>query len=668
MAIAQPPEIIVTGTALPSAAGAIAYSGVTITRDRLTSTASGRIEDALKDIAGLTAFRRTDSRAANPTSQGVTLRALGGNAASRALVLLDGVPLADPFGGYIPWIAIDPATLASVRVTRGGGAGAFGAGAVAGTLELFSAGADDLAPVRLALAGGSRGSFEASGGVGARLGGGFVTLGARHDRGDGYVLVPDGQRGAVDIPARYRSTAVALRAVLPVAADTELQVAGRAFDDDRIRGLALAGSQSSGADASVRIVHRGDWGVEALAYVQTREFSGQFAAVAPGRATAAPSLDQFSTPATGVGGKLELRPPISPAHDVQIGVDARRGEGTTNERFRFQAGRFTRLRIAGGATSTLGVYAEDSWTLGDALTLTAGLRGDHWRIGRGRLDEFDSGSGAATLAIATPERSGWRATARGGAAWKPMASLALRSAAYSGFRLPTPNELYRPFRVGADATAANPALDLERARGVEAGFDWRPVATARLSVTAYANRLDGAIANVTLGKGPGVFPQVGFVAAGGAFRQRLNLDAVVVHGLEADAALDIGRVMASASLAFADARVRASGPAVALDGLRPAAVPRFTASATLGWTGDRLRAAVTLRHIGAQFDDDQNLRRIAPATTIDAVARLAIGHGLSLEARAENLGDALVVSGVSADGIIDRAQPRTLWLGVRWEG
>ena len=661
-------EIIVTGTALPAAAGAAAYSQVSITRDRLAGTASGRIEDALKDVAGLVAFRRTDSRSANPTSQGVTLRALGGNAASRALVLLDGVPVADPFAGYIPWSAIDPARLAGVRVTRGGGAGAFGAGAVAGTLELSSAGPDQLPGVSLAVAGGSRDSWEASGGLAAQLGGGFVTVSGRYDRGDGYVLVPEAQRGTVDIAARYRSWGASIRAVLPVGDATELQVAGRAFDDDRVRGLELVGSQSRGADASVRLIHRGDWGVEALAYVQTREFGARFASVAANRAAATPSLDQYSTPATGLGGKLALRPPLASAHDLEIGIDARHGTGTSHERFRYQVNRFTRLREAGGATATLGAYVEDSWKIADSITLTAGARADHWRISAGRLFEFDSDTGAATLNIATPARDGWRGTARGGALWRPLPGLGLRGAAYSGFRLPTPNELYRPFRVGADATAANPALGLERARGVEAGFDWQPLPTARLSVTGYVNELQGAIANVTLGRGPGTFPQVGFVAAGGAFRQRLNLDAVTVKGIEADASVQIGGWQASASLAWADPRVKASGLAAGLDGLRPAASPQISASATFGWTSERLGGSLTARHFGAQFDDDQNLRRIAAVTTLDASARLALWRGLSVEARAENIGDAQVVSGVSADGLIDRAQPRTLWLGLRWAG
>jgi len=670
MEVASPPspvaEIVVTGTALPVPAGAAAYSTVTIGADRLASTASGRIEDALKDVAGLAAFRRTDSRSANPTSQGVTLRALGGNAASRALVLLDGVPLADPFAGYLPWSAIDPAGLAGVRVTRGGGAGAFGVGAVAGVLDLASAGPE--LSSSLSLAYGSRDSRAAGGRLAARLGSGFVVLQGRYDEGAGYVLVPEPQAGPIDIPARYRAYGGSLRLVVPVAADTELQASARAFDDDRTRGLEAVGSHSRGADAALRLVGRGRWGFEALAYVQTRDFAARFASVNAARTLATPTLDQYRTPATGLGGKIAIRPPLGAAHDLEIGVDARRGDGTSHERFRYIGGRFTRLRTAGGATATFGAYVEDSWQLSDALTLTGGLRGDHWQIEAGQLAESDADTGAATQVITSAPRGGWRATARAGAVLRLLPGLDGRAAAYSGFRVPTPNELYRPFRVGADAVAANPDLDLERSRGVEAGFDWRPLSNARLSVTGYANELKGAISNVTLGRGPGNFPQVGFVAAGGSFRQRLNVDAVEVWGIEGDASLTLGRATASVSAAWADPVVRASGLSAGLDGLRPAATPQFSASASLGWAGERLGGSVTLRHVAAQFDDDQNLRRLPPATTIDLGARLALWRGLSLEARAENVGDERVVSGVSADGIIDRAQPRTLWLGLRWQG
>jgi len=666
MPVALPAEIVVTGTALPAPPGAAAYGTSIIDRARLTTEASGRLENVLRDVAGVQQFRRTDSRAANPTSQGVTLRALGGNASSRALVLLDGVPQADPFAGFVPFAALAPERLSAVRITRGGGAGAFGAGAVAGTIELFSAGLADVGGVSARAAYGSRDSSELSATGGAALGAGFVTVSARRDRGDGYILIREGQRGLVDVPARYRSTSLSLRGVAPLDETTELQASTLVFDDARLRGIKGTASSSKGADASLRVVGRGDWGFEALAYVQARRFTSGFVAVGAGRASATPSLDQYNTPASGLGGKIELRPPVGDAHALQIGGDIRDARGTTRERFRFQAGAFTRLRDAGGGTRVAGLFAEDSWRAAAGLVLTGGVRIDRWTITEGRLIETERATGAAVTSLRTPQRSGWEPTARAGVVWTPVASLDLRGAAYRGFRLPTPNELYRPFRVGADATAANPGLGLEKLGGIEGGVDWSPLPTARLGITAYANRLKGAIANVTEGRGPGVFDQVGFVAAGGAYRVRRNVDAVRVRGVEASAALAIAAWSLSASASYADARVRASGTAAGLDGRRPAQSPIFGASATLGWEPSFGGASLTLRHVAAQFDDDLESRELPSATTLDGTVRLKVARGVEVEARAENIFDARVIAGIAADGTRDRGTPRTLWLGLRF--
>lgn len=663
------PAIVVTGQSLPQPPGTGAYGSVIIARDRLTDSATGRLEDVLRDVAGFQQFRRADSRAANPTTQGATLRALGGNASSRALVLLDGVPQADPFAGWIPWPALDPARLSAVRVTRGGGAGAFGAGALAGTIELFSAGPDALPSAGAGLAYGSRDAVETDAGVAARLGQGFATLSGRYDRGDGYVLLPEDQRGPVDVPARYEQWSVAARGVVAVAEDAELQMRGLAFGDDRRRGVRGAESSNDGADASARLVVRGDWAFEALAYVQSRSFTSGFVSVGSGRTTATPTLDQFNTPATGLGGKIELRPLVGTAHSLQLGFDLRQAAGRTRERFRFQNGAFTRLREAGGRTLVAGAYLEDSWLLSDRLTLTGGVRLDRWWVGGGFLTEREIDSGAGVTDQDYVDRSGWAPTARAGAIVALTPALDLRGAGYLGFRLPTLNEFYRPFRVGADATGANAALKPERLRGLEAGLDFAPLSTARAGVTLFWNEVEDAVANVTRGRGPGVFPDVGFVAAGGVFRRRENVDAVRSAGVEATAALDYGRWGFNLSYAFTDAEVEASGGAAEFDGRRPAQTPRHQASGTLRYAVPHgPRSSLTFRYTGAQFEDDLETRRLGDAFTVDAVAGLPLGRGLALELRGENLLNATIESGISEAGIIDRGTPRTLWVGLRWQG
>ena len=659
--------IVVTGRGLGTARGDAAYDLVEIGRERLAASPSNRLEDVLRDVPGFQQFRRSDSRSASPTSQGATLRALGGNASSRALLILDGVPQGDPFGGWIAWTAYDPRRLGRIRITRGGGSGVHGPGALAGTIELESAAPDEIEGLSASLAYGSRDSLDAFAGAGVPLGSGFLSFSGGFARGDGFIPVVEAQRGLADRPAPYRQASLALRAVAPLAPALELQANASAFTDRRERGTAFGAIASDGADASLRLVGSGALPFAALVYVQVRDFATSFAAVSDDRANASRVLDQYAVPATGIGARVEVRPLTGPA-ELRLGADARRTEGRTQERFQFVGGAPTRGRVAGGETLTLGGFAELSWERGPWL-VTGGARIDRWWISNGRLQERLLATGAVLTDTAFPDRTGWQPTGRAGLAWRASPELTLRAAAYRGWRLATLNELYRPFRIGVDATAASAALSPERLGGVEAGLEWRPSPAFRLGATLFANRLDDAIANVTLGQGPGTFPGVGFVPAGGQFRRRENVDAVLSRGVELDARLSLGRWRLTAGYAFADAELRASGAAAPLDGLRPAQTPRHSASATLAWDGaGGATAALTARYAGSQYEDDLNRQRIPDALTFDAVAVVPVAQGLAIEARTENLTDARVVAGISGAGIVERATPRTLWLGLRWRG
>lgn len=655
------PDIVVTGRGLAPAAGEEVFDAVVIDRDRLAGSASGRLEEVLRDVPGFQLFRRSDSRSANPTSQGATLRALGGNASSRVLLVLDGVPQTDPFGGWVSWPAYHPERLGEARVTRGGGSGVQGPGALAGTIELESATPAQLAGPQGRLAYGSRDGFEAFAGLGVPLGGGFAAMSGAWQRGDGFVPIVRDRRGPADRPAPYEQMSLALRAVAPLPGGAELQASGLVFSDARERGTAFSGIRTRGADASLRAVGR-RWSL--LGYVQTRDFYNSFASVNSGRTIATRTSEQFSVPATGLGARVEARPGIGAGLDLRVGADWRLTEGETRELFAFVAGAGTRRRVAGGRTQTLGAFGEAAWT-SNAVTLTAGARIDRWTVSNGRLHERVLATGAILTDTAFADRSGREPTGRAGIAWRSTGTLTLRAAAYLGWRLPTLNELYRPFRVGTDATAANAELAPERLHGIEAGLDWRPGPRARIGLTAFSNRLQGAIANVTLGQGPGTFPGVGFVAAGGDYRRRGNLDAIEAKGIEIDWRYALGDWSLSGGWSWVDSQVESSGPAAALDGLRPAQTPRHSLTSTLAWGSDRARASLTARYGGAQFEDDLNRQRLPGAFTLDAVGRFPLGRRLAIETRAENLANARVLAGISGDGIRERATPRTFWIGLR---
>lgn len=656
------PEIIVTGRGLDDRLGDRAVSVVTIDAARIAANASDRLESILADVAGLQQFRRSDSRSANPTSQGISLRGIGGNASSRALLVLDGVPQADPFGGWVPFPAYATDRIGRIRVTRGGGSGYFGPGALAGTVELESADPRQQPGFVGSAAYGSRNAVDAQASGAIVAGPGFATLSAAYATGDGFVPIVVKSRGAADRPAGYEQLSAALRGVVKISSDAELHANVSAFSDKRDRGTAFTSNRSEGADASIRLVGRGAWGFSALAYLQTRTFASQFASLTADRSRATQSLDQYNTPATGVGARFEIVPPVGAGRDLRIGADLRDLEGRTQENYTFVAGQPTRRRIAGGSTRTAGLFFDGTVQAG-AWTWTLGGRVDRWRIAGGRLSEYTLATGAPLSDANFVDRNGTEWTGRVGAAFTPAEAVTLRASGYRGWRLPTLNELYRPFRVGADATAANAFLAPERLTGIDGGFTLTPASNISLGATVFWNRLKGAISNVTAGLGPGTFPGAGFVS--GSYRIRQNLDEIESQGLELDARWRSGPILAMASWSHVDPQVKASGTAEALDGLRPAQTPLDQLSGTLGWHQADWAASATVRHVARQFEDDQNSRSLAPATTLDAYLAVPLTRGIAIEARGENLLGERVEAGSSGADVIERATPRTLWIGLR---
>jgi outer membrane receptor protein involved in Fe transport len=616
----------------------------------------------LGQVPGLQQFRRSDARSANPTSQGVTLRGLGGNASSRAILVLDDVPQADPFGGWISWPGYDALNLASIRVRRGAGQVASGAGALAGVIELDSK--QNVDQLNASLTYGSRNSVDGKAALLRKLGEGSISVSGSYARGDGFIPILKGQRGTVDRPAPYEQGGIAIRAAAPLSDNTELQAGMRAFTDERDRGFDFSDNRNSGVDASLRLVNRttGGWQWSALAYVQIRDFANRFGAIGAGRNSVSLTLDQYSVPSTGLGARVEIRPPIGDNAELRIGGDWRRTIGETNEDFFFTGLVPGRNRRAGGKTDTVGAFAEASLEPTDGLTLTAGGRIDRWTISDGFRKEVNI-NGTVRSDDVFADRSGWEGTGRAGFAWQASDALKLRGAAYLGWRLPTLNELYRPFRVGADATAANEALAPERLTGAEFGVEMES-GDFQIGATAFVNKLDKAIANVSLGAGPGNFPGVGFVAAGGVYRQRQNLDAIDSKGIEIDASYTAQELSVRAGYAYVDATVEASGAALALDGLRPAQVPRHFANIGISYDGRSFSGTINARYVGGQFEDDGNNRRLDSAFTIDAGMGYHLSRKLRLELRAENLFDARVEAALGSDGVIERATPRTIWAGL----
>ena len=619
---------------------------------------SPRLDEALKAVPGASLFRRTSSLSANPTSQGLSLRAIAPSGAGRALVTLDGVPQNDPFGGWVIWTALPPEGLSGASVVRGAGAGAYGAGALTGVVSLDEAGADNgsVLDVSAGELGAQRLALSASSGP-------FMIVGAS-EHSDGYVPVRGAKAGAADIRAGLDSWTASARLQGDLGKAVSALRIG-AYQEERGAGLSGANSRVEGQQASLTLVRdarplAAGWRLQA--WVRQSDLTNSSAAVAPGRATTTPANEQYETPATGYGANAAWRW-VRPDWSAEIGADGRMTDGEVHERFRYLNGVFTRDRRAGGQTEVIGAYVEASRQTGPWL-LAGGARLDRWASKGGFRRELDNQTGAVTLNQTSADRDGLQPTARLGLRRRLGEDQWIRTAVYSGFRTPTLNELHRPFRVGNDVTEANASLKPERLGGLDLAIGGDQAWT--WSVGGFFNKISDPITNVTLGVGPRTFPTAGFIPAGGVLRQRQNAGQIEAYGLEAEAQTDLTPTLkVRAAISATRARVEGGASAPQLTGKRPAQTPEVTTIASLTWTpAPGLSLKGDLRYEGSRFEDDLNVRKLGPATSADLMARWQVAKGTDLYIAADNVTDAEISIGQTADFVDSYGAPRQIRVGI----
>ena len=664
----QPPNVevvVVRAANLPPSPADAAFSIIRL--DPVALETTPRLDEALSEIPGFSLFRRTSSLGANPTSQGVSLRGIAGSGASRALVTLDGVPQNDPFGGWVIWTRLPTEDIGAATVVRGAGAGPYGAGALTGVVAL-----QEIRPPAgawtLEAEGGSLGYGGGAATANLAVGPGTLLVSAAGEHSDGWIPVIAG-RGAADQRLTLDDRSLSLRYLLDAGPVTEAwRVSG--YEEDRGSGLVGAEARARGVDASVSLARAPtpqSLGWRAQTWLLASDLFNTSVSVATNRQTASLSNDQYATPALGYGANGAVRA-LWGRGTFELGVDVRGTAGEDRETFKPVAGVLTENRRAGGETFTGGVYGEATEQLGPLL-LTAGARVDGWETFDGHRIENSISTGAVTLDEHPADRGGVLPSGRLGARLNVGDGQWLRAAAYTGFRAPTLNELYRPFRVGNNITEANSALTPERLYGAEVGAGG-DVSRASWSVTGFYNRLDNPVTNVTLHKGPYTDPVEGFIPAGGLLLERENVGDVDASGVEAEASAHwTDRLSTRAAVSWTHARVDGGSAAPQDTGKIPTETPEVSATAGAAWTPvARLTLLADLRYEGARFDDDLNTLRLGAATTVDLRAEWRARRNVTLFVQAANLFDVDVATGETANGVYSYGPPRTILAGISISG
>ena len=651
--------VTVTAAHLPPAVGEAAFSSQTLSAEDLRG--AGQLDAALEQVPGLSLFRRSTSLSANPTTDGVSLRAIAPSAAGRALVLLDGIPLNDPFGGWVIWSALPPEDIAGADIVRGAGSGPYGAGALTGTILLRER--DDTDGLAAAdISGGNLDTVRAGGSGGADLGGVQVFASGAAEHSNGWIPVEPDERGPADDNLRFNAGSASLRASSDLGDGIVATARTSYYSELQNSGLVGAESAAQGETASLALARAptpDSIGWRLQSWLIGSEFSNTSVSTAAHQAGTTPADDQYATPALGWGVNAAALDSIG-RFRWETGIDLRDDQGEARELYTWSAAlkRFAMARRAGGQSVVAGLYGEGAYDTGTWL-LTAGVRGDEWTTAQGHLVQSIASSGAIASAADYAGRDDTVPTGRAGIRRNFDDDEYLRLAAYAGFRAPTLNELYRPFRVGNVVTNADAALSPEKLDGIEAGWGGAG-GIVSWNATGFWNVLHDAVenANVPLSNCP---------MGTGTCQRRENVGDIDALGLEADAS---EAVLPSLSLrqavAWTDARVQPSTVAPADSGKRPAQAPAATITAGARWQAlATLSFDAGLRWVSAQYEDDLNSIKLGSAMTVDLEADWNFRDSLTLFGRLDNALDAKIATG-NTTGAINIGEPRIIALGIRY--
>jgi len=642
-----------------------------ITREELALSAARTLEEVLLEVPGISFLRNVRSGSAHPSFQSVSLRGLGGTAASRTLVLVDGVPLNDGYFGWVRWDQVPVETIERIEIVRGGGSTVWGSQSLAGVIQIITRD-PSTAGLSMGSEGGSQSTFrgDAMGTFGNEAVSGFVA--AEYFDSDGYILTTPKQRGLIDVPSS--SDHVALRGKVTIDASEKLKIlaTGSYYDEDKINATRLRPNSTKTGFGQIGLragdPQGGQFGVNVFG--QAQAYANAISSVGVDRDSETPALNQFDIPSRAIGGDIHWSRANLGAHALSVGADIKSIHGEAFEDFLFRNDSFQNRRHTGGDQLLAGIYLEDRIHLDERLDVTGGVRLDIWNNTGGfrEISEIETGDVNTDLAFA--DRARVHVSENVGLRLHVSERVSLRGSVYTGLRIPTLNELYKPFRAsGGIVNESNAALDPERLFGFEGGVDFQLGRRWLARATGFFNRVTDAILDATIlevDQGQRVDP-CGFVPSGGACRQRMNVGTIRSIGLETQLEFrPTPTWVLAATFDVTPNEITAAKGREEIVGNRPPRSARAQGTIRLGYVDpSTIEAAIIGRYNGTQFENDLNTRQIDDSFVIDMRLARQITPTLMAYATVQNLFD--TEWQISNETTLTRiGAPRTLIGGLRF--
>ena len=659
--------VVVSATRSEQAVGNLPTPVRVVGTAAIASTPAGTVPDLLRSVPGFSTRDYQSGYVAGPSQSIVTFRGLGGSSAGRALVLLDGVPLGDPFSGWLDWARIPLPMLASAEVIRGGGSMIWGSRALAGVVNLRTIVPRDN-EARLHIEAGSFDTWHGAGTLNARQGKISALLAADYTDTKGFILVPEHQVGPIDRPQAMVSHVVTGRVTYDATPEVQGWLSASTFAAEEPPVSKGDAQEFHDVKAGFRWASQSRGVATVSAFANRRLSQTKSFTINSDRSTATPQRFGRS-PARSTGVSAQWTQLYRNVHEITTGADFTTARGSLAEIYSFADGEATQERQAGGRQQLAGLFIQDAVDLGSRIRLVASARADHVQSTDGRRTVRALLDGNAISDSTIEDHSDVSLTWSAGLRRQQSPWLGLRVNAYESFRAPSMYEMYHPrFSARGTVTEANSELEAERLRGVEIGADISVGRNSLARITAFTNRVASPIMDITVataGTQAEVIAPCGLMPSGQTCSQRRNVRSLRSNGLEADLSWNPSKTWRFEG-GYSYSNTRVSAPGQPIDELQALRSAPHAAVASVSFDRPRwISASVEGRYVSSRFEDDLNSIKLDEFYLVGLRFNRAFGSRVTAHLKLENLLDEEYEVSRARSGLAEIGPGRWITAGLR---
>lgn len=593
-------EVVVTATRTERSVESLPASVSVITREDIQNSAAHRVDDLLRELPGVY-VRSYHGILSSSTTNDVSMRGLPGE--DSVLVMRDGIPINDPYGGAVEWNEVDIKDIERIEIVRGTGSALYGSNAMGGVIniitkrpakEMRSSAEIGYGSMNTRLL--SLGNSATSGKFGYQLSGNYLDS-------DGYCDVVEEKRKSYHSDKSVERYSLNGKVSYEIDPSSSMLFSSSVYDQEdsgryNIKGYEVADEKNR---FSLNYQKKGDnWALKTDVYKHDDDShytSPYYDSTA--KTYNAISYISYNEQDT-LGATIQLSMDLTKNNTLTLGTDYKQGDIDRHDDYLTSD---HDIKVEGKQEYTA-LFLQDEISIGEKLSVILGGRYDWWKS----FDGYGYDNETTEVETYYPEKSDQSFNPKVGANYHLFDNTTIKGSVGTAFKAPTLSNLYRTFMGTGSTYRSNPDLDPEELISYEAGIDQYIGDKLMLTATLYETRAQDFVYSVYTE-----------TIENQKYYDKINVGEVRVRGVEIGADFMVNHEWSLfANATFNSSKVTEFENDPELEGKYLSHTPTENYLFGINYSNPKIiTAKLTGRYVGKRYNDDKNTTELESYFTTD---------------------------------------------------